>query len=201
MQSNEPTQRLGVNAAVILEAGLFATLCVVGVYLWTAYWASVHHQHAFVYRISFVGVEPFASLKETQHVGKFTTIKQSMAQFRNGTWSSEYQSLIIGASPGEFVEWNIPAPKHSGDYRLTVFLTKAPDYGVVQFSIADQFSTPPIDLWSSNGVIPTGPIDLGVIKSGKPLTLRMVIQGRNRFNKAPHFQVGLDGFRLAAIEP
>ena len=50
-----------------------------------------------------------------------------------------------------------------GKYEVVVHLTKAIDYGIVQFSVDEQQAGEPIDLFN-DGVVPTGPISLGTFE-------------------------------------
>jgi hypothetical protein len=85
--------------------------------------------------------------------------EQDMTMFE-GDWSNGAHLWWIDAKPGDRLDLGVPLAK-AGRYRLTVGLTKAIDYGIVQFHIDGEKAGKPIDLYN-DGVIPTGPISLGV---------------------------------------
>ena len=73
-------------------------------------------------------------------------------------WSNEAQLWWTGARPGDKLELALPVAK-AGKYRLLAQLTKAVDYGIVQFSLDGKTISGPVDLFH-NGVIPSGEIEL-----------------------------------------
>ncbi len=89
---------------------------------------------------------------------------QVMTGFK-GDWSGETQLLWKGQKEGSSLTLNIPA-KADGEYDVTAYLTKAPDYGIMQVALGDQVSEK-IDLYGP-AVAPSGPISLGKwkLKSG-----------------------------------
>lgn len=72
-----------------------------------------------------------------------------------------------GAKPGDRLVLEVPVEK-SGRYEVLVHLTKAVDYGVVQMRFDASLPPKEVDLYN-NGVIPYGPLSLGVfeLKAGK----------------------------------
>jgi hypothetical protein len=84
---------------------------------------------------------------------------QDMAHFGAGKWKNDQQLWWTGARPGDKLVLGASAPKR-GKYEVSVQLTKARDYGIVQLSLDDQKAGEPIDLYNPQ-VIPSGSIVLG----------------------------------------
>ncbi len=77
-----------------------------------------------------------------------------------GQWSNDTHLWWTGAKPGDKLELAIPVEK-AGRYKLSLQLTKAQDYGIVQLSLDGQKLNDPVDLFN-RGVIPTGPLAFGI---------------------------------------
>jgi len=114
---------------------------------------------------------------------------QPMVHYGPG-WSSEGQLWWTDAKPGDRLVIEAPVTK-AGTYRLVVNMTKAIDYGIHQLMLDGEKLGAPIDLYN-NGVIPTGPVDLGTHKldAGKH-KLTVEITGTNPKAK-PAYMFGLD---------
>ena len=87
---------------------------------------------------------------------------QNMAPFGGGKWNNDDQLWWTGAKPGDKLDV-VFAVENAADYDVTVTLTKAIDYGIVQFYVDGKKAGEPIDLFN-NGVIPSGPIGLGTFE-------------------------------------
>lgn len=123
--------------------------------------------------------------------------EQAMDGFA-GDWSNSSQLWWTGAKPGDRLDLAFPVTK-SGNYQITVQLTKARDYGIVQLYVDGQRLGGPIDLYSSD-VIPSGPWKLGIqqLAAGQH-KLSFEIAGANpRAVKA--YMVGLDYLKLEAVQ-
>jgi len=92
------------------------------------------------------------------------TRKQDLAGFGE-RWSDESHLWWTDAKPGDKLELAVPV-KTSSTYRLNMQLTKAIDYGIVQFYLDGKKIRKPVDLYN-NGVIPTGKLDMGVYDLAK----------------------------------
>jgi hypothetical protein len=118
------------------------------------------------------------------------TENQSMLPF-TGTWSGNAQLLIRGQKIGDFVELTIPA---TGDAprRVTLYATRARDYGILKFSINGQPIDEPFDGYTQIPT-PSGPIALGIFtpKDGQ-LILRAELTGTNEKTDGAKFFAGLD---------
>jgi len=84
---------------------------------------------------------------------------QRMNNFRGGTWHNNDQIWWTRAKPGDKLDVALPAKK-DGDYQVSVVLTKARDYAVVQLYLDDKKVGDRIDLYNPE-VINTEPISLG----------------------------------------
>ncbi|MCL5097301.1 MAG: DUF2961 domain-containing protein [Candidatus Omnitrophica bacterium] len=76
-----------------------------------------------------------------------------------GTWSNSSHLWWTDAKPGDLLELALPVAE-SGHYRLTLQLTKARDYGIVQLYLDGQKLGDPIDLYDPE-VVPSGPLAMG----------------------------------------
>ncbi len=119
--------------------------------------------------------------------------EQDMTGFE-GQWSNDAHLWWVQAKQGDKLDLALPVAK-AGKYRLTCQLTKAPDYGIVQFYLDGQKLGEPKDLYHKN-VIPTGPIDFGArdLKQGDHV-LQVEIVGANP-KAIKSYMFGLDYFRL-----
>lgn len=118
--------------------------------------------------------------------------EQDMQPFGHG-WSGNQQLFWRGQGKDNTLTLQLPAPK-SGDYMLTGYFTKAPDYGIFQILSGGKTIGPKVDCYATR-VIPTGPIVLGPIKLNKgnnPLVIRIV--GKNAH--AVNYIFGLNAFVL-----
>ena len=122
---------------------------------------------------------------------------QRMSHYGNG-WSSDAQLWWTGAKPGDRLVIEVPV-KEAGTYRLVVNLTKAIDYGIHQLSLDGKRLAEPIDCYN-NGVVATGPVDLGThdLDVGKH-QLTVEITGANPKAKKA-YMFGLDYVKLVPAD-
>ncbi len=76
-----------------------------------------------------------------------------------GEWTNNDHLWWTGAKPGDKLEIVLPVEK-AGKYSVSVALTKACDYGIVQLYLDGEKAGEPIDLYNPS-VTPSGPIALG----------------------------------------
>jgi len=119
---------------------------------------------------------------------------QQMAHFGTGKWKNDDQLWWTHAKPGDKLTIALPVEK-PGMYRVQVVLTKARDYGIVQFHLGDAKAGEPIDLYHPT-VIPTEPIDLGVhrLSAGQQQLTVEIVGANPKAMKA--YMFGLDEVRL-----
>ncbi len=123
---------------------------------------------------------------------------QKMAHFGADRWSNNDQIWWTKAKPGDKLTLVFPVEK-TGSYELAVTLTKARDYGIVQFYLDGTKLGEPIDLFHAE-VIPTGPVPLGkhVLKAG-PHKLTVEIVGANP-QAVKAYMFGLDRIIARPVE-
>lgn len=127
---------------------------------------------------------------------EFPTWVQPTEDFAGGRWSNNGHLFGFETERGDWLDWRLPE-REPGRYRLELWATRSNDYGVVAFTVNGKQAGRPVDLWSSQ-VVPTGPIDLGVVElSGSGDVLRLQVIGTNPASQAPHFHFGVDGLLLA----
>ncbi|HMF15915.1 MAG TPA: PVC-type heme-binding CxxCH protein, partial [Gemmataceae bacterium] len=124
---------------------------------------------------------------------------QDMGAFPKGSWQDGDQLWWTGAKPGDKLTLVIPI-KEEGTYQVSIILTRARDYGIVQLSLDGVKAGKPIDLYNPD-VIPTGPIPLGTHKLAKGNhSLGVEIVGANaKADKA--YMVGIDYLVFRPTEP
>lgn len=87
--------------------------------------------------------------------------EQGMQGWGAGKWADDNQLWWTGAKPSDRLQLRLKVAT-TGTYAVEACMTKAVDYGIVQFSIDDQKLGGPIDLYH-NGVVPSGPVALGKV--------------------------------------
>jgi hypothetical protein len=137
-------------------------------------------------------------LRVTGKSREFVTMVQDMSPFHDGTWSGNQQYFAADTQPGDWVEWALPDTP--GHFTLSVYFTKARDYGIVQMEVNGRKVGPPQDLISGN-VISTGPVELGrVTLKAKDNRIRVVVTGVNSTSATHTYFFGIDGIRLAPVK-
>jgi hypothetical protein len=86
------------------------------------------------------------------------TEEQDMTGFP-GAWSNDAHLWWTGAKPGNKLDLALPVAK-AGHFKISLQLTKAPDYGIVQLYLDGAKVLGPIDLYAKN-VRPSPVIDAG----------------------------------------
>ncbi len=131
-------------------------------------------------------------LKILKKSGDFDAGPQDMTPFPDGKWSGDSHLWVRPPKQGEWVDLEVPVPR-DGTYRLIVYLTKARDYGIVQFHLDGQALGKPIDGFHPNSVVSTGPLALGTVQLKKgTATLRVEVIGTNEKSVGLRYMWGLD---------
>jgi hypothetical protein len=128
----------------------------------------------------------------------FPADPQDMRIFADGKWSGD--SHLWGRPPkaGEWLDLELPVPA-DGTYRVSVYLTKARDYGVVQLHLDGKPLGKPIDGFHPDKVVSTGVIDLGTVGLKKGTArLRVEVVGTNEKSVGLRYMWGLD---CVVLEP
>ncbi len=124
--------------------------------------------------------------------GDFDAGPQDMSPFADGKWSGDSHLWARPPKKGEWVDLELPVAA-AGKQHVIAYLTKARDYGVVQFSLDGKPLGKPIDCWNSPDVVATGPIDLGEVELKRgPHTLRVEVVGTNEKSDGLRYMWGLD---------
>ncbi len=124
------------------------------------------------------------------------TSKQEMYGF-GPDWSGERHLWWTGAQPGDTLELALPV-EETGTYRIEMQLTKAVDYGVVQFYLNGEKLGEPVDLYN-DGVVATGPLDFGVheLPRGAHRLLVKIVGANEKAVKS--YMFGLDYIKLVDL--
>jgi WD40 repeat protein len=123
--------------------------------------------------------------------GLFYAGPQDMRPFPDGRWSGNSQ-LFVKPPQGAWVDLELPVPG-DGSYHVIVYLTKAPDYGIIQFHLDGKQLGKPIDCFQADRVIRTGAIDLGEMELKKGnATMRVEVVGTNPKSVGWRYMWGLD---------
>ncbi len=123
--------------------------------------------------------------------------EQDMTGFGD-RWSNDAHLWWINAKLGDELVLALPV-KESGNYKLLAQLTKAVDYGIVQFALDGQKLGRPIDLYH-DGVVPTGELDLGRLElTTGDHKLSVKITGANE-KAVKAYMFGLDYVKLVAAK-
>ncbi|MBN2477267.1 MAG: DUF2961 domain-containing protein [Pirellulales bacterium] len=123
---------------------------------------------------------------------------QGMGAYGSGKWHNDNQLWWTGARPGDKMDIVFPVKK-AGAYQVSVTLTKAVDYGIVQLWVDGKKAGEPIDLFH-DGVVPTGPIALGtyeLAEGNHQLTVEIV--GANE-KAVKAYMFGLDQILLKSAK-
>lgn len=117
---------------------------------------------------------------------------QPMAGFGTDLWSGDAH-LFVGAQRGGAVTVRLTVPT-AGSWRLVLYATQAPDFGVIRVSVNGRAVGSPFDGYGPI-VMPSGPIELGTVrlKAGDH-ELRFGVIGKNPASIG--FNFGLDGIEL-----
>jgi hypothetical protein len=132
------------------------------------------------------------SLKITAKSGNFELQWQDTTAWVHGQWSGDRQLYASPLGAGDWADLALPAAAE-GKYRITVYLTKSWNYGIIQFLINGTRLGKPIDGFNANTVVSTGAIDLGAANLNKGVN-RLVVEvvGTNRMSAQAHYSWGLD---------
>jgi hypothetical protein len=151
------------------------------------------------YRIA--GALEGETLKILGKSSSFDAGPQDMAEFTDGKWSGDRHLWVRPPKQGEWLDLELPVAA-DGKYHLVVYLTKARDYGMLQFSQDGKPLGKPIDCFHSPNVVSTGPIDLGEVELKKgTAVLRGEVVGTNEKSDGLRYMWGLDCVVLKPDRP
>jgi len=105
-------------------------------------------------------------------------------------FKDDAQLWWVGGKPGDKLDLALPV-KEKGRYEISVVLTKAPDYGIVQFYVNGKKAGKPIDLYGEK-VTNTEPMALGTFELPKgEQKLSVEIAGANE-KAVKSYMFGID---------
>jgi len=144
-------------------------------------------------RTAIKGALEGESLEVLAKTGGQTQV-QDLAHYAGGLWSGTAHLWWTGAKPGDRLDLAVPV-KTAGKYKLSVQLTKAKDYGIVQLYLDGNKPGGPLDLYNPE-VVPSGPIDLGThdLAAGQH-KLTLEITGANE-KAVPSYMAAVDYVKL-----
>jgi D-arabinan exo alpha-(1,3)/(1,5)-arabinofuranosidase (non-reducing end) len=117
---------------------------------------------------------------------------QDLRSFQEGKWSGDAHLWGQPRKAGEWADLQVPVPA-DGKYEIIAYLTKARDYGVIQFSLDGKPLGKPIDGYEPEKVVSTGPISLGTLELKKGnAVLRVEAVGTNDKSTGIRYMWGLD---------
>jgi len=123
---------------------------------------------------------------------------QSTEFFVTGKWSKNGHMFAFKTSQQDWIDFELPSSE-TANYEILVFLTKAKDYGVLNFFINGKKADVQSDLYSSE-IVSTGPILLGTFPlHRKNNILRLEITGHSVQGNPPYYQFGIDGVQLKKV--
>ncbi len=149
-----------------------------------------------LYRIA--GALEGEHLRVARQSSLFTVQEQAMP-WPSRSWSG---GAILAGRPrrrGDWATLSLPVAR-PGEYRLIVHLAKGPEHGILRFSLGDQPLGEPIDAFHADGVVPSGPIDLGpvTLKAGD-VELRLAVVGHHPKATGIQWTWGLDAVVLQPV--
>jgi len=123
--------------------------------------------------------------------------EQNMSAYRPAKWKDDNQLWWTG-KPGAKLKLAVNV-KNEGDFEFYTKLTKAPDYGIVQFYIDDNKLGEPIDLFNKDKVIITDELNLGKVRLNPgDHVLTVEILGANP-DAIKMYMFGMDYLRLRPL--
>lgn len=123
------------------------------------------------------------------------TETQNMRDYGADLWSRG-EHLLGRASDGSFIELQIPVPDNK-PRQLLIAATKAPDYGILSFTVNGEAIKPILDGYSTD-VIHGGELPLGTFTpENGAFTLRIAVSGSNPATTGPRFYFGIDYMKLS----
>jgi hypothetical protein len=113
-----------------------------------------------------------------------------------GLWSGDSQLRGRPPRAGAWADLALPVPA-DGRYVVVVYLTRGPEYGVIQFALDGQRLGQPFDGFEPGRVVASGPVELGTARLKKgTAVLRIEALGASNESVGPRYTWGLDCVHL-----
>ena len=131
--------------------------------------------------------------------GKILLRPQNLKSLKlKGSWNNDNHVLFKDAQVGDAVEIRIPAAGQVAD-RLTLYATKARDYGILSFSVNGKPAGAKVDFYFGNSATSYGPVQLGIFEPiDGAYVLRVEVVGKNPKSKGALF--GLDCVSVGPVD-
>ena len=122
--------------------------------------------------------------------------EQDMSGF-TGDWSGDAHLWWTQGKPGDKLDLALPVQK-SGKYKLSLQMTKARDYAIIQLYLDGTKLGAPLDFYNPS-VIPTGPLEFDgrELKAGEHKFTLEIVGANERADKA--YMAGLDYIKLEPV--
>jgi hypothetical protein len=123
---------------------------------------------------------------------------QDLSGFGQGKWQNNQQMWWTGAKPGDKLTLRLRV-RTAGTYRVGLSLTKARDYGIVQFSLDGKKVGEPVDLYNDPDVTITSvPLGQHELTAGRH-TLTVEIVGANE-KAVKGYMFGIDAVKCEPVK-
>lgn len=132
----------------------------------------------------------------------FGSAHERQAAPRPGMWSDDGQLWVRGKGPGAFADIRLRIADER-PRRVKLWASRSWDYGILRFTVNGTKAHEDMDMYSprSEGIQPTGPIDLGVHKPLRGnINLRVQVIGGNPASEGNHSFFGLDCLTLEPVD-
>ena len=135
------------------------------------------------------------TLKITAKNGCETSV-QKLTTWNAARWNDGSQLLCAAKKGGSLtLEFSVA---DEGEYRIDLYATQAPDFGIVKASLDDKPLGEPMDGWAPY-VMPTGKLELGKAKLKKGMH-RIRFEAADKRDLSTDYHFGLDGLRVTPVE-
>ena len=124
------------------------------------------------------------------------TSVQTLTGWNAARWNGSSQ-LLCAAKKGGSLTLTLTVAEE-GEYKIDLYATQAPDFGITQIYLDEKPLGKPFDGWAPY-VMPTGRLEFGVVKLKKgPRRIRFVATDKYELSTDYHF--GLDSLRVQPVE-
>ncbi len=121
---------------------------------------------------------------------------QNMEGFLENVWSGDQHLFVNNETVGEYIEFNLNASEER-KYNVNMFVTKAPDFGIFDFSINGESVLENFDAFSQI-VQPSERVKLGTVRLAEGMnTLRVELKGKS--SSSSGYKFGLDFLELLPL--
>jgi tRNA A-37 threonylcarbamoyl transferase component Bud32 len=135
------------------------------------------------------------NLKVRAQSRNLRVLPQDMRSFNDGKWSGDKQLLALATERGAWTDLEVPVPG-DGTYQIVAHLTRAPDYGILAFSLDGAPLDQKFDGYAPRVVSPAAvALATAALREGMAI-LRIQVVGSNRLAIPERYYWGLDRLEL-----